>query len=207
MGRERHAPLLGHTDQGGDLTLLHLIDPRVCVGGGSILQFNQRDRNNIIKYIILDIKTGRKGIFAHHESKVRNHWGSCLFLEQLCMFPLPTHARRPHDHTMQGLLSPNRLQYLLYTPREGDWRRVKLLTVTVTRIHFVWLVGCSTYHFPKTHLHTSKQKAYQLQTFLSLGSPLLPLPYLTLQSCQPINPPIHPLPSILASTFIKQSSP
>ena len=50
MGRERHAPLLGRMDQGGDLTLLHLIDPRVCVGGGGIFQFNQRDRNNIINY-------------------------------------------------------------------------------------------------------------------------------------------------------------
>ena len=72
-------------------------------------------------------------------------------------------------------------------------------TVTVCSKGFIlfgWLVSCcSSHHFPKTQPHTSKQKAYQLQTFLSLSSPSLPPlfssnPYPTdLHTQLSINPP------------------
>lgn len=74
-------------------------------------------------------------------------------------------------------------------------------------ILFGWLVVAVHITFPTTHPHTSKQKAYQLQTFLSLSSsppfPLRPSPSPSSLQIPPLYRPtqlsacqsIHPLPS------------
>ena len=51
---ERHALSLGHRDQGGGLTLLHLIDPIVCVcvdGGGVYFSLIKETENDITNFL------------------------------------------------------------------------------------------------------------------------------------------------------------